>query len=157
MSTKAKKGMSKVFKEFREFALKGNVMDLAVGVMVGGAFNKIVSSLVNDIFMPFIGLITGGRNLSGAFLALDLQSYPSIEAAAAAGVGTLNYGQFCQTVIDFLLTALCVFVVIKTVNKLGHLRKQTEAAPKPQPRLCPFCKMEIAKEATRCPHCTSEI
>lgn len=159
MSTNEKKGMGKMLKEFKEFALKGNVMDLAVGVMVGGAFNKIVTSLVNDIFMPFIGLITGGHNLSGAFLALDFKPYPSLEAAAAAGVGTLNYGQFCQSVIDFLLTALCVFVVVKTVNRLNKIHKRPEAAPapKPEPRLCPFCKMEIAQGAIRCPHCTSEI
>lgn len=154
-----KKGLGKLLKEFKDFALKGNVLDLAVGVMVGGAFNKIVTSLVNDIFMPFIGVITGGHNLAGAFYALDGQVYASIEAAKEAGVGTLNYGQFCQTIIDFVLTALCVFIIVKTVNTLGKMRKKDEPkpAPKPEPRLCPFCKMEVAKEATRCPHCTSEL
>lgn len=153
-----KKGM-KFLKEFKDFALKGNVLDLAVGVMVGGAFNKIVTSLVNDLFMPFIGVITGGKNLSGAFYALDGQVYASIEAAKEAGVGTLNYGLFLQTVIDFILTALCVFIIVKTVNAMGkrHKKEEPKPAPKPEPRLCPFCKMEVAKDATRCPHCTSAI
>ena len=147
--------MKKFLQEFKAFAMRGNVMDMAVGVMVGGAFSKIVTSLVNDLFMPLIGLILGGFNLSGAFLALDFQSYPSIEAAQAAGVGTLCYGQFLQAVIDFVLTALCVFLVIKLIGRL-HRRKE-EAAPAPAPRLCPFCKTEIALDATRCPHCTSRL
>ena len=148
--------MKKFLKEFKAFAVRGNVMDMAVGVMVGGAFSKIITSLVNDMFMPLIGLLLGGFNLSGAFLALDLQSYPSIEAAQAAGVGTLCYGQFLQTVIDFLITALCIFLVIKLVSLLHHKKKE-EAAAAPAPRLCPFCKTEIHKEATRCPHCTCQL
>lgn len=160
--------LSKTLKEFKDFALKGNVVDLAVGVMIGGAFNKIVTSLVNDVFMPVIGLVTGGRDLSGAFVALDGNTYETIEAATEAGAGLLKYGSFCQTVIDFILTALCVFVMVKVIAALGKKRKEQEAAEaakaaaaaeaaKPQPRLCPFCKMEIAADATRCPHCTSEV
>ncbi len=147
--------MKKFLQDFKAFAMKGNVVDMAVGVMVGGAFGKIVTSLVNDLFMPLIGLVLGGFNLSGAFLALDMNPYPSIEAAQAAGVGTMNYGVFLQTVLDFLLTALCVFFVIKLITKM---RKKPEvAAPAPAPRLCPFCQTEIHKDATRCPHCTSEL
>ena len=147
--------MRKFLKDFKAFALKGNVLDLAVGVIIGAAFGKIVSSLVNDIFMPLIGLILGGTNLSGAFYALDGQKYASAADAAAAGVGTLNYGLFLQTVIDFLLMALCVFLFVKLVAKLTA--KKEAPAPAPAPRLCPFCKQEVHKEATRCPHCTSEL
>ena len=102
--------MKKFFEEFRRFCIRGNVMELATGVMIGGAFSSIVSSLVNDILMPLIGLMTGGADLNGLFVALDFQSYPSIEAAQAAGVGTLNYGAFLQATINFLIIALCVFL-----------------------------------------------
>ena len=151
--------MKKFFDEFKKFCTKGNILELATGVMIGGAFSSIVNSLVNDMLMPVIGLVTGGVNLGGLFVALDGQQYVSIEAAKEAGVGTLNYGQFCQTIIDFVLTALCVFIIVKTVNTLGKRRQKEEPkpAPKPEPRLCPFCKMEVAKDATRCPHCTSEL
>ena len=105
--------MKKFFEEFKAFALKGNVLDLAVGVMIGTAFGKITSSLVSDIFMPIIGLITGGLDFSGLFLALDGKSYPSVQAANDAGVGTLNYGAFITAVVDFVLIALCVFLFVK--------------------------------------------
>ncbi len=147
--------MKKFLKDFKAFALKGNVLDLAVGVIIGAAFGKIVSSLVNDIFMPLIGMIVGGANLSGAFYALDGQKYASIAAAAEKGVGTLNYGLFIQTVIDFLLMALCVFLFVKLIARLTA--KKEAPAPAPAPRLCPFCKQEVHKEATRCPHCTSQL
>ena len=105
------------------------------------------------MIMPLIGVLLGGLNLSGAFVALDGQRYASIEAAAAAGAGTLNYGAFLQSVIDFLIIAVCVFLFTKGVNKL--LPKKAEAPKKP--RLCPFCRTEIPEEATRCPHCTSML
>ncbi len=146
--------MKKFLKEFKEFAVKGNVIDMAVGVIIGGAFGKIVSSLVGDVFMPLIGLLTGGFNISGAFVALDGNHYATVEAAVEAGAATLNYGAFIQSVIDFLIIALCIFLFVKLVNKL---HKQEEAAPAPQPRLCPFCRQPIADDATRCPHCTSEL
>ncbi|MDO4739137.1 MAG: large conductance mechanosensitive channel protein MscL [Eubacteriales bacterium] len=145
--------------EFKAFAFKGNVIDMAVGVMIGTAFGKITTSIVNDVFMPALSLVTGSVNLSGLFLQLDFYKegavrYPSIEAAKEAGVGTLNYGAFLQTVVDFLLIALCVFLFVKLISRF---RKKEEEAPKPEPRLCPYCRSVIADDATRCPHCTSQL
>jgi large conductance mechanosensitive channel len=104
--------------EFKEFAVKGNVMDLAVGVVIGAAFNKIVSSLVDDLIMPVIGLLLGGRDFKGLFVALDGNGYPTIDAAKEAGVGTLNYGNVIQNVVDFLIVAFTLFVVVKGMNRL---------------------------------------
>lgn len=143
--------MKKFFKDFKDFIMRGNILDLAVGVMIGGAFGSIVSSLVNDIFMPLIGLLLGGFNVSGAFFALDGQAYASQEAAAAAGVGTLNYGMFVQKVIDFLIMAFCVFLVLRLMAKLMPKKPAKPA------RKCPFCQKEIDDKATRCPHCTSQL
>jgi len=150
---------SKFIKAFKEFAVKGNVVDMAVGVVIGGAFGKIVSSVVNDLFMPLIGLITGGANVSSMFALLgkvpEGEAIPkSVEEAAERGIATFNYGNFIQTVIDFILIALCVFLCIKAINKL---KRKEEPAPEAEPRKCPFCFGEIADEATRCPHCTSEL
>ncbi|MDY6072582.1 MAG: large conductance mechanosensitive channel protein MscL [Eubacteriales bacterium] len=145
--------MKKFFTEFKEFAMKGNVLDMAIGVMVGAAFGKIVSSLVNDILMPLIGIILGGINLKGAFYALDGKTYASIDAAKAAGVGTLNYGIFVQTIIDFVIIAFCIFSVMKVVNKLFEKPKPVEK----EPRKCEYCFQIIPEEATRCPYCTSEL
>ena len=151
--------MKKFFKEFKEFAMKGNIVDLAIAVIIGGAFGKIVTSLVNDIFMPIIGLITGGRNVSGMFAILgkvpEGVEITSVEAATEAGVATLNYGLFIQTIIDFILVALCLFMVIKAINKTK--KKEEEAPAEPTTKVCPFCQSEIDIKATRCPHCTSEI
>ena len=146
--------MKKFFEEFKAFAMRGNVVDMAVGVIIGGAFGKITTSLVNDIFMPLLGLVTGGVNFGGLFYALDGNEYASLEAAAEAGVGTINYGMFIQNIVDFLLIALCMFIVVKFMNKM---HKKPEPAPAKAPRLCPFCKSAIADDATRCPHCTSEL
>ena len=146
--------MKKFFEDFKAFAMRGNVVDLAVAVIIGGAFGKITTSLVDDIFMPLLGVLTEGINFSGLFYALDGGKYASVEAAQAAGVGTLNYGAFIQNVLDFVLVALCMFLMVNAMNKLH--RKKEEAPAKP-PRICPFCKMEIADDATRCPHCTSEL
>ena len=147
--------MKKFFEEFKAFAMRGNVVDMAVGVIIGGAFGKITTSLVNDIFMPLLGIVTGGVNFGGLFYALDGQKYASIEAAKEAGVGTLNYGAFIQYVINFILIAFCMFLVVRLMNKL----KKPEPAPAPEKpkRICPFCKSEIADDATRCPHCTSML
>ena len=148
--------MKKFLEEFKTFAMRGNVIDMAVGVVIGAAFGNITTSLVNDIFMPLLGLITGGINFGGLFLQLgDFETkYPTIEAANAAGVGTLNYGMFIQYVINFILVAFCMFLVIKAMNKL---KKKEPEAPKKVPRICPYCKSEIADDATRCPHCTSQL
>ncbi len=151
--------MKKFFKEFKEFAMKGNVIDLAVAVVIGGAFGKIVTSLVNDIFMPLIGLITGGTNVSGMFAVLgkvpEGVTIKSIEQATELGIATLNYGVFIQTIIDFILVALCIFSVIKVMNKLK--KKPEEKPADPTTKKCPFCQSEIDIKATRCPHCTSEL
>lgn len=143
--------MKKFFSDFKAFISKGNILDLAVGVMIGGAFGSIVSSLVNDIIMPVIGLILGGFNVSGAFLALDGQTYASQEAAAAAGAGTLNYGMFVQKIIDFLIMAFCVYLIVRLMAKLMP-KKPAKAA-----RKCPYCMQDIDDKATRCPHCTSQL
>ena len=140
--------------DFKKFALRGNVIDLAVGVMIGGAFGKIVSSLVDDIFMPVLSLLTGGMNVSSLFVALAPGEFATLEAAKEAGVATLNYGVFIQTIIDFILIALCIFFFVKLIAKL---HKKEEAAPAPAPRLCPFCCQPVDDKATRCPHCTSEL
>ena len=147
--------MKKFLEEFKAFAMRGNVVDMAVGVVIGGAFGSITTSLVNDIFMPLLGVITGGINFGGLFYALDGQKYASIEAAKEAGIGTLNYGAFIQYVINFILIAFCMFLVVRVMNKL----KKPEPAPAPAKpkRLCPYCRSEIADDATRCPHCTSVL
>ncbi|MCL1964897.1 MAG: large conductance mechanosensitive channel protein MscL [Firmicutes bacterium] len=150
--------VKKFIRDFKTFALQGNVMNLAVGVMIGGAFNKIVTSLVGDIFTPILGLITGGVDFSGLFIALDGKRYDSIQAATAKGVGTLNYGAFLTNIIDFVLIALCIFMVVKMIGKFFP-KKEAPAAEneKPAARLCPYCFSEIAAKATRCPHCTSAL
>lgn len=148
--------MKKFIEEFKAFALKGNVMDMAVGVIIGAAFGKIVSSLVNDIFMPVLSLLTGGVNVSGLFVQLAQKETPvaSVAEAAEKGIATLNYGLFVQTVIDFVLMALGIFLFVKLIS---NLRKKEEAAPAPVVRKCSFCLEPVADEATRCPHCTSEL
>lgn len=152
--------MKKFLKEFKEFAVKGNVLDMAIGVIIATAFGKIVSSMIADILMPLIGLVTGGTNVSGMFAILgDVPAgevVTSLDKAKELGVATLNYGVFIQAVIDFVCIALCIFLFIKLINKTK--KKQEEApAPAPTTKKCPFCCTEIAIEATRCPHCTSEL
>ncbi len=146
--------MKKLLGDFKKFCTRGNILELATGVMIGGAFTTIVNSLVNDLLMPVIGLLTGGVNLSGLFIALDGQQYVSIEAAKEAGVGTLNYGSFIQNVINFLIIAFCVFLFVKMMTAL--LPKKEEA-PKKAERLCPYCKMAVHEEAVKCGHCASDI
>ena len=143
--------MRKFFRDFKEFCMRGNILDLAVGVMIGGAFGTIVTSLVNDILMPVIGLITGGVNLSGLFLALDLREYPTMDAAKAAGVGTLSYGAFLQAILNFLIMAFCIFLIVRLMARLMP-RKETKKS-----RKCPFCLCDVDDRATRCPHCTSHL
>jgi len=146
--------MKKMFEEFKRFCTKGNILELATGVMIGGAFSTIVNSLVNDMLMPLIGLVTGGINLGGLFVALDGQKYASIELAKEAGVGTINYGAFLQAIINFLIIAFCVFLFVKAMSKI---MPKKEEAPKKADRLCPFCKMAVHDEAVKCPHCASDI
>ncbi len=146
--------MKKIINEFKVFIMRGNVLDLAVGVIIGGAFQKIISSLVNDIIMPIISLCTGGIDFTNWFISLDGKHYSSLQEATAANASTLNYGVFITEVIDFLIMAFVIFVMVKTMNTLtSRVKKPVEE--KPPTKICPFCKSKIASEATRCPHCTS--
>ena len=145
--------------EFKEFIMRGNVLDMAVGVIIGGAFGTIVSSLVDDVIMPIITLITGGINFDNWFVALDGQAYKTLAAAKEAGASTLNYGVFITKVINFLIVAFCIFMMIKAFNKASSLaKKNEEPAPEaPTTKVCPFCKSEIPIDAVRCGFCTSVV
>ena len=144
-----------MLKEFGDFIKKGNVIDLAVAVIIGGAFGAIVSSLVKDVIMPPIGLLLGGVDFASLFIDLSGEGYATLAAAQEAGAATLNYGLFINTIINFLIVAFVVFLVIRQINKM---EKQEEAAPaEPTTKACPFCYTEIAIKATRCPNCTSEL
>jgi len=143
-----------MWKEFKEFALKGNVLDLAVGLIIGAAFGKIVTSFVSDILMPPFGLLLAKVDFANLFVSLDGTKYPALADAQAAGAATLNYGLFINAVIDFLITAFILFLIIKQVNRM---RKPAPAPAAPATKECPYCKMAISAEATRCPHCTSEL
>lgn len=143
--------------EFREFIMRGNVMDLAIGVIIGGAFQKIVTSLVDDIIMPVVSQLFGGLDFSNYFLALDGNHYKTMAEAEAAGVATLNYGSFITVIINFVLMALVIFILIKCVNRLMDRVKGAQEEADPTEKECPFCKSKIAIGATRCPHCTSEL
>ena len=154
-----------ILAEFKEFALRGNVMDLAIGVIIGAAFQAIVTSLINDLIMPLVGFITGGVNFQDQFAILKLPEgvnaadVTSLAAAQELGVTTLNYGAFVTAVINFLLMAVVVFCLVKTINRLSNLgrKKEEEAPAEPTTKVCPHCCSEIPLEATRCPHCTSEL
>lgn len=137
--------------EFKQFIMRGNVMDLAVGVIVGAAFGKIVSSFVSDILMPPLGLLMGNVDFSNLFINLGKVPVDTLAAAKEANVPVIAYGQFLNAVIDFLIVAFAVFLMVQQVNRLFP----KEAAA--EPRKCPYCKSDIADDATRCPHCTSEL
>ena len=149
-----------MFKEFKKFAIKGNMIDLAVGMIIGGAFNKLVSSLVNDMIMPVLGLLTGKIDFAKLYIALDGNTYESLAEAEELGVACFKYGAFIAGLIDFLIMAFIVFLFVRGINKMREAAKEPEApkAPEaPTTKVCPFCKSEIKIEATRCPHCTSEL
>lgn len=141
-----------MFKEFKEFALKGNVMDMAVGIIIGAAFGKIVSSLVEDILMPPIGLLLGQVDFANLYLNLSGQQWGSLEAAKAAGAPVIRYGVFLNQTISFLFVAFAVFLLVKTINRLRR-----EKVAEPTEKCCPFCCSEVPIAATRCPRCTSEL
>ncbi len=145
--------------EFKKFIMRGNVIDLAVGVIVGGAFQAIVKSLVDDLVMPVIGLLTKGLDFANLFVALDGNEYATLADAQAAGVAVLTYGNFISAVINFLIMAFVVFCLVKAINTIADRakKKEEEAPAEPTTKECPFCKSEIAIEATRCPHCTSQL
>ncbi|MDD7340151.1 MAG: large conductance mechanosensitive channel protein MscL [Eubacteriales bacterium] len=146
-----------MLKEFKEFISKGSVMDLAIGVIIGGAFSKIVSSLVDDIIMPLVGLLLGGADISNYFVTLDGGKYATLAEAQEAGAATLNYGVFLNRIIDFLIIAFVLFLIIKSINKARALTKKPEAEAAPTTKVCPYCKSTIDINATRCPNCTSEL
>lgn len=148
-----------MFKEFKEFAMRGNVVDMAVGIIIGGAFGTIVKSLVNDVIMPPIGLLLGGVDFSELFLVLKEGSTPSpyvaLAEAQAAGAVTINYGVFINSLISFIIVAFAVFMLIKSLNKLK--REEKAPAVEPTEKECPYCFTSIPIKASRCPHCTSEV
>jgi len=144
-----------MFKEFKEFAMRGNVVDMAVGIIIGVAFGKVVSSFVNDILMPPIGRILGKVDFSNLFIDLSGNHFLTLEEAKKAGAVTINYGLFFNTIIDFVIVAFAVFLVIQQINRL---KREQEAAPAaPETKVCAFCLSTIPLKAIRCPHCTSEL
>jgi large conductance mechanosensitive channel len=144
-----------MLKEFKEFAMRGNVIDLAIAVIIGGAFGKIVTSLVNDIIMPPIGLLLNGINFSDLFISLNGQSYASLADAQNAGAPTINYGVFINTLLDFIIVAFIIFLFVRQMNRW---KKQPEPEPEQPPtKDCPYCFTSIPLRASRCPNCTSEI
>jgi large conductance mechanosensitive channel len=142
-----------MIKEFRAFIMRGSVVDLAVGVIIGGAFGKIISSLVSDVIMPPIGLLLNGMDFSNLFLSLNGQAYATLAAAQAAGAPTLNYGNFINNIIGFLIIALVIFLMIRAINRL----QGPPPAVAPATKDCPYCFTAISVKATRCPNCTSQL
>lgn len=143
-----------MLKEFKEFALRGNVLDMAVGIIIGAAFGKIVSSFVKDVLMPPLGLLLGKVDFANLFINLSDQTYATLAEAQEAGAATINYGLFINTVVDFLLVALAIFLLIRQVNRM--MRKDTPPPP-PNTKDCPHCLSNVAIKATRCAFCTSEL
>ncbi|ELC8396713.1 large conductance mechanosensitive channel protein MscL [Clostridium perfringens] len=147
-----------MWKEFKEFAMKGNVIDLAIGVVIGGAFGKIVTSLVNDIIMPVVGSLVGKVDFSNLYINLSGQQFNSLQEAQAAGAATINYGLFLNNLINFLIIAFSIFIVIKQINKLKNFTmKKEEVKVEATEKDCPYCCTKIDIKATRCPHCTSVL
>jgi large conductance mechanosensitive channel len=139
-----------MLKEFREFAMRGNVVDMAVGIIIGAAFGKIINSFVSDVLMPPIGVLLGKVDFANLFLNLSGKPYESLASAKAAGAATLNYGLFFNTMMDFVIVAFAIFLLIRQVNRL-------KAKPESSSKECPYCLSKIALKASRCPHCTSEL
>ncbi|MBI3695814.1 MAG: large conductance mechanosensitive channel protein MscL [Acidobacteria bacterium] len=144
-----------MLKEFKEFAVRGNVLDMAVGIIIGAAFGKIVTSFVNDILMPPIGLLLGKVDFTNLFVQLTSPRYGTLAEAKKAGAATINYGVFLNTVLDFLIVAFAIFLLIKQINRL---KRQAEAPPaEPASKDCPYCRSSIPIKAIRCAHCTSNV
>ena len=139
--------------EFKEFAMKGNVLDMAVGIVIGLAFGAIITSLVKDIIMPPLGLLLGRVNFSDLYVSLDGKTYASLAAAQAASAPTINYGLFINTIINFLIVALAIFLLIRQINAA----KKKPAPPEANTKECPYCKETIAKTAVKCSHCTADL
>jgi len=144
-----------MIKEFKEFVVKGNVLDMAVGIIIGASFGKVVTSFVTDVLMPPIGLLLGKVDFSNLFINLSGKSFESLADAKKAGAATLNYGLFFNTMIDFLIVGFAIFLIVRQVNRMK--REAPAPAPAPATRECPFCLTGIPVKATRCPHCTSTV
>ena len=149
--------MKNFIEEFKKFIMRVNVMDLAVGVIIGGAFQAIINSLVNDVIMPLIGLITGGIDFSNLFIQLSGEKYATLAEAQAAGVAVFAYGNFITAVLNFLIIAFVIFLLVKGMNRLAEGKKKDVKEEEPTTKTCPFCQSEISIKATRCPHCTSVL
>ena len=147
--------MRNLLKEFKEFVMRGNVLDMAVGIVIGIAFGKIITSLVKDIIMPPVGLLLGGVDFNNLFVNLSGTVYSSLEAAKAAGAPTINYGVFINVLIDFIIVAFIIFLVVRMVNRMQ--RKKEPEPEEPTTKECPFCITEIPLKAIRCPSCTSDL
>ena len=146
-----------MFKEFRDFALKGNVVDLAVGIIIGAAFGKITTSLVNDVIMPPIGALLGRVDFSSLFINLSGMEYASLDAAKKAGAPVIAYGLFINTVIDFTIVAFAVFLLVKQINRLKTVVGRNDAPPTPTEKTCPYCLSTIPLKATKCRSCTADL
>jgi len=148
-----------MFKEFREFAVRGNVVDMAVGIIIGAAFGGIVKAVVDDLIMPPLGVLTGGMDFTDKFILLREGTppgpYPGLEQAKTAGATVMAYGHFLNTILSFVLVAFAVFILVRAINRI----RSPETAPTEEPKIrtCPYCAMDIPKAARRCPHCTSEV
>ncbi len=148
--------MRTFFDEFREFIQRGSVIDLAVGIIIGTSFNSIVNSLVNDIIMPPIGLLLNDVDFTNLFINLSDGDYKTLAAAQEAGAATINYGMFINTLINFLIIALVVFIIVRQINRMRR-KEEAGEAPAPTTKNCPYCYSTIPLQATRCPNCTSEL
>ena len=146
-----------MLKEFKEFALKGNMIDLAVGMIIGTAFNKIVTSLVNDMIMPLLSLFTGKIDFTSLFIALDGNHYDKLADAEAANAAIFKYGSFISGIIDFLIMAFVVLILVKQLNKIRNLKPKNVQQVVATTKTCPYCYSELNIHATRCPHCTSVL
>ena len=146
-----------MLKEFTEFAVKGNMIDMAVGIIIGGAFNSLVSTLVNDVIMPLLSILTGKIDFSNIFIAMDGTKYAAL-SAVPEGVAVVKIGAFISGVLNFIIMAFVVFLIVKFINRLRTEKEEpAKEAPAPTTKKCPYCMTEIAIEATRCPHCTSVL
>ncbi|WP_372987847.1 large conductance mechanosensitive channel protein MscL [Marinobacter sp.] len=148
--------MTGILREFREFAVRGSLVEFAVGIIIGAAFNSVITSLVADVIMPPIGWLIGQTDFASLYLNLGSQDFESLRMAQAAGAPTINYGVFLNALIAFLLTVWIIFFVVKFINRLRREKEQSDT-PGPATRSCPYCIKEISQKATRCPHCTAEI
>ena len=146
-----------MWNEFKKFALKGSIIDLAIGVIIGGAVGKVITSLVNDILMPPIGLVLGRVNFANLYINLGRTRYPTFDTAKAAGAPTINIGLFLNAVVDSFIISLVIFFMVRAVNRMREMSEKKAVVAAPTTTVCPFCKTEISIDATRCPHCTSEL